>query len=109
MRDFNNLIEDLELLDFPKLGTRYTWSNTQQGEKWSRIDRFIVHPEWLSIFKLKLWEFPRLISDHCPFLLKEDDKDWGPKPSGPNCLKVMKKAWRKIMSKVVLPLEYPES
>ena len=34
----------------------------------------------MEVFNLKLWGLPRLISDHCPLLLMEDDRDWGPKP-----------------------------
>lgn len=52
-------------------------------------------------FKLKQWGLPRTISDHCPVLLKEDDRNWGPKPfkffnawlSNPKCLQLMEKAW----------------
>ncbi|XP_028082409.1 uncharacterized protein LOC114283731 [Camellia sinensis] len=26
------------------------------------------------------WGLPRTVSDHCPIVLKEDNRDWGPKP-----------------------------
>lgn len=80
MQDFNNFIDDMELVDFPMLDRRFMWSNAQLSEKWSRIDRFLVHPEWVDKFKLKLWGLPRTISDHCPILLMEDGRDWGSKP-----------------------------
>lgn len=31
-------------------------------------------------FKFKLWGLSRIISDHCPLILMEDVRDWGPKP-----------------------------
>lgn len=42
MKDFNKFIEDLELVDLQLLGRKFTWSNSQDGEKWSRIDRFLL-------------------------------------------------------------------
>lgn len=77
MNDFNRFINNLELMDMPMLGRQYTWGNSRH---WSRIDRFLVNPEWLEWFKLKVWGLPRLLSDHCPIVLMEDDRDWGPKP-----------------------------
>lgn len=52
-------------------------------------------------FKLKLWGLPRTLSDHCPLLLMEDDRVWGPIPfkfynfwlSHSNCLNIMRAAW----------------
>lgn len=101
MNDLNQFIDDLELVDFQMLERNYTWSNSQEEEKWSRIDRFLVHPEWSDKFKFKLWGLPRTISDHCPILLMEDERDWGAKPfrfnnfwfSHSNCIKVMEHAW----------------
>ncbi|XP_028071380.1 uncharacterized protein LOC114273766 [Camellia sinensis] len=79
MRDFNNFIESCELSDIPLLGRKFTWCNAHEGEKWSKIDRFLVNPEWLEVFNFKLWGLPRLLSDHCPLILMEDDRDWGPR------------------------------
>lgn len=63
MTIFNKFIEDLELIDLPMLGRKFTWSNSQAVERMSRIDRVLVHHEWLEKFKLKLWGLPRTISD----------------------------------------------
>lgn len=101
MNDLNNFIENMELLYFSMIGRKFTWSNCQDGEKWSRIDRFLAHQEWVERYKLKLWGLPRTLSDHCPILLMEDESDWGPKPfkfynfwfSNPSCIKVMNCAW----------------
>lgn len=38
MRRLNKFIEDMELVDLPMLGRKFTWSNGQNGEKWSRIE-----------------------------------------------------------------------
>lgn len=75
--EFGNLISNLELVDIPILDRKYTWGNSQS---WSRIDHFLVNPEWLEWHKYKVWELPRLFSDHSPILLTEDVRNWGPKP-----------------------------
>lgn len=101
MRDLNKFIEDLEFVDLPLLGRSFTWSNSQEEEKWSRIDMFLLQHDWLDMFNFKQWGLPRSISDHCPLLLLEDDRDWGPRPfrffnawlENKDCLKVMEKAW----------------
>ncbi|KAL7171102.1 hypothetical protein ACSBR2_035874 [Camellia fascicularis] len=66
MREFNSFVDTCELSYIPLLGRKFIWCNAQEGVKWSRIDRFLVNPEWLEVFKLKLWGLPRLLSDHCP-------------------------------------------
>lgn len=80
MRDLNNFIDRCEVTDLNLLGRKFTWSNGQYGGRWSRIDRFMVHLEWLEHFKVKLWGLPTIISDHYPLLLMENERDWGPRP-----------------------------
>ncbi|GFY80587.1 hypothetical protein Acr_01g0003960 [Actinidia rufa] len=46
MADFNNFIDDMEVMDLQLLGRNFTWSNNQEGEKWSRIDRFLLNFVW---------------------------------------------------------------
>ncbi|KAL7251513.1 hypothetical protein ACSBR1_013364 [Camellia fascicularis] len=75
MNDFNEFIGTCEFNDLPLLGRKYTWCNAQEPEKWSRIDRVLLSPEWMINFKLKLWGLPRLVSDHCPLLMMEDERD----------------------------------
>ena len=79
MKDFNELIDNLEVCDLPMLGRKFTWCNSQNGVKWSRLDRFLLSPDWLQKFNFKLWGLPRRLSDHCPILMMEDERDWGPK------------------------------
>ncbi|XP_028106487.1 uncharacterized protein LOC114305578 [Camellia sinensis] len=101
MRDFNSMVEQLELIVLPMLGRKFTWCNPQTHEKWSRIDRFLLNYEWLQNFNFKLWGLPRLVSDHFPIILMEDDRDWGPRPfrflnawsSHPNFVALVKQTW----------------
>ncbi|XP_028094700.1 uncharacterized protein LOC114294749 [Camellia sinensis] len=101
MVDFCNFISCLELMDFPMLERKFTWCNSLEGERWSRLDRFLVGPEWLVWFRFKLWGLHRFISNHCPIILIEDDRNWGPKPfrfinagaSHPSFLNQVKKVW----------------
>ncbi|XP_028126752.1 uncharacterized protein LOC114323369 [Camellia sinensis] len=80
MKEFNEFVEQLELSDLPMLGRKFTWCNALEGDRWSRIDRFLLDSLWMEIFSFNQWGLPRTISDHSPILLKEDDRDWGPKP-----------------------------
>ncbi|CAL5430761.1 unnamed protein product [Camellia sinensis] len=80
MHDFNEFIDNLEGVELPMLGRKFTWSNSRDNGNWSRIDRFILESEWLVVFNFKCWGLPRTVSDHCPIVLKEDNRDWGPKP-----------------------------
>ncbi|KAL7229806.1 hypothetical protein ACSBR2_008376 [Camellia fascicularis] len=70
MKDFNDLIDNLI----------FTWCNALDGDRCSRIDRFLIDHKWLEKFLFKQWGLPRSISDHCPILLMEDERDWGPRP-----------------------------
>lgn len=80
MADINAIIDKLELMDLPLLGRKFTWSKSDNDNKWSRLDRFLVNPVWLSLFNWKQWGLGRVLSDHCPIVLKDDPRDWGPKP-----------------------------
>ncbi|XP_028052944.1 uncharacterized protein LOC114257381 [Camellia sinensis] len=80
MNDFNKFIDRMEFLDMPMLGRNFTWFNSFEGDRWSRIDRFLVNFIWREKFRLKLWGLLRSISDHCSLLLMEDDRNWGPRP-----------------------------
>ncbi|XP_028086954.1 uncharacterized protein LOC114287711 [Camellia sinensis] len=80
MKEFNEFIDRWEVNDLPMVGRKFTWYNAHDGHKWSRIDRFLLSPEWIERYRYKLWGLPRLVSDHCPIVLMEDERDWGPKP-----------------------------
>lgn len=97
------MIDQLEMIDLPMLGRKFTWCNSQIREKWSRIDRFLLNHEWLQNFNFKLWGLPRLLSDHCPIILMEDERDWGPRPFRflnawalhPKFISLMEETWSK--------------
>ncbi|XP_028104824.1 uncharacterized protein LOC114303878, partial [Camellia sinensis] len=80
MKEFNSFIESCELSKVPLLGRKYTWCSAQEGVKWSKLDRFLANPEWLEVLKLKLWGLPRILSDHCPLILMDEERDRGPRP-----------------------------
>ncbi|XP_028056846.1 uncharacterized protein LOC114260849 [Camellia sinensis] len=80
MTDFDGLIDQLSLVDLPMLGRSFTCCNAQDGERWSKIDRFLLDSRWLEEYSFKQWGLPRSISDHCPVLLKGDVRNWGSKP-----------------------------
>ncbi|XP_028083438.1 uncharacterized protein LOC114284690 [Camellia sinensis] len=102
MREFNQFIDNCEVVDVPMIGRKFTWCNALDGNKWSRIDRFLISPEWLMRFKLKLLGLPRTVSDHCPFVLMEDERDWRPKPYKflnawllhPNLASIVETTWK---------------
>lgn len=72
MGRFRALIEDLELIDFPLLGRRFTWSNERQNVTLTRIDRVLVSGEWEAVFpQFQLTPASTNISDHCPLILKK--------------------------------------
>lgn len=39
MSDLNNFIEGMEFMVLQLLGRTFTWSNSQDEEKWSRLDQ----------------------------------------------------------------------
>ncbi|KAL7248515.1 hypothetical protein ACSBR2_003281 [Camellia fascicularis] len=101
IREFNAFIDSCELTDIPMIGRKFTWCNSQEGAIWSRIDRSLLDPEWIESFNIKLWGLPKIVFDHCPILLMEDERDWGPKPFRflntwiihPAFSKVVREAW----------------
>ncbi|XP_028083295.1 uncharacterized protein LOC114284558 [Camellia sinensis] len=101
MLEFNNFIDQLELVEVPMLGSRFTWCNSMEGERWSKIDRFLLDAIWLEKFRFQMWGLPRLVSEHCPLLLMEDKRNWGPRPFRflnawtlyPGFLSAAKRAW----------------
>ncbi|KAL7162528.1 hypothetical protein ACSBR2_042925 [Camellia fascicularis] len=101
MIEFNEFIELMELVGLPLLGRGFTWCNSVEGHRWSRIDRFLLDPLWLEKFSLKQWGLPRSFSDHCSLVLMEDERNWGPRPFKflnawslhPNFMAMVKKSW----------------
>jgi exonuclease III len=65
--DFVDFIADQGLMDLPLAGGVSTWSNSMS---WSRLDWFLVSPEWeMSFPGLIQKKLLRMCSDHTPILL----------------------------------------
>ncbi|WJX33767.1 hypothetical protein P8452_21944 [Trifolium repens] len=78
--EFCKFVEDLELVDLPILGRRFTWYHAS-GLAMSRIDRMLISDEWaLRWGNVALWALHRDVSDHFPLLTKYSHEDWGPRP-----------------------------
>ena len=80
MSEFNEWIEELEVEEVPWLGRQFTWFRPNGTAK-SKLDRFLVSPEWLAKWPGSTQHtLDRNFSDHCPILLRSKFVDWGPKP-----------------------------
>ncbi|KAK2406714.1 hypothetical protein QL285_042414 [Trifolium repens] len=102
MRGFRSFLEEVDLVDLPLLGRRFTWFHAI-GVAMSRIARVWVSLEWLDEWgDYAVWVCSRDVSDHCPLVLKYPDNDWGPKPfrfnnywlDHKNFKKVVEDCWR---------------
>jgi hypothetical protein len=102
MSGFREFVEDLNLIDLPLLGRRFTWFHSN-GISMSRLDRCLVSLDWVEKWGVSsLWVLPREVSDHCPLVLKYASSEWGPKPfrfnnhwlAHPNFFKVVDEWWR---------------
>lgn len=81
MREFRDLVAELMLVDLPLIGGRYTWTSNREVASFSRIDRFLVSPEWETLVPDILQKLlPRVASDHHPILLHMNGIKWGPTP-----------------------------
>jgi exonuclease III len=81
MLEFSDFIFEQGLMDLPLAGGLFTWSNNQENPIWSRLDRFLISPEWDAKFPGTLQKrLSRLCSDHFPILLDCGGIHWGPSP-----------------------------
>ena len=81
MRRFSEVVEDLELRDFPLMGGPFTWRGGLNNQAQSRLDRFLVTDKWDSLFNGAVQGIlPKLVSDHFPVLLEEGGLKRGPSP-----------------------------
>ena len=79
MRDFSEWIDDLQLLDIPLQGMRFTW---RRNASKSKLDRVLCDHNWLTKFpNMSLKGLCRSFSDHNPLILSMMvSQNWGPKP-----------------------------
>lgn len=69
MSAFNNFIVEMELLDIPLHGRKFTWIRPN-GSALSRLDRFFMNHEWLELWPLCCQTvLNRDVSDHCPLMI----------------------------------------
>jgi hypothetical protein len=106
--EFNNFVTNMELVDLPILGRRFTWYHTN-GISMSRIDRVLVSEDWLvSWANPSLWVLPRSISDHCPLVVRYNCVYWGARPFRFNNHWLLHKEftgwWRSTGGIVILPV-----
>lgn len=67
-------------MDLPLGRRKFTWYRAN-GASGSRLDRFLLSSEWLVSWPdLMQLGLKRKVSDHVAIILKEEVKDWGPKP-----------------------------
>jgi hypothetical protein len=80
IREFNDFVGDMGLLDLPLLGRRFTWFQPNGGAM-SRLDRFLISEGWWDLWgEPSQWALARDVSDHCPIVLRYSSQLWGPKP-----------------------------
>ncbi|RVW63742.1 hypothetical protein CK203_052748 [Vitis vinifera] len=81
MRRFSEVVEDLELRDFPLKGGPFTWRGDLNNQSQFRLDRFLVTDNWDSLCKgVVQGVLPRLVFDHFPVLLEGGGLKRGPSP-----------------------------
>lgn len=78
--NFNNFIEDVELVEIPMGGYNFTRSNNT-GDKQSKLDQFLVSKELLDSFhNMYVLTLHKNLYDHRSIFIKEDDFNYGPVP-----------------------------
>lgn len=71
MLEFNNFINDLELMDIHVSGDEFTWFRHGGRNQFSRIDRFLISMDWDDCFSgSSQYCLHRVILDHVPLLLE---------------------------------------
>ncbi|RVW56016.1 LINE-1 reverse transcriptase-like [Vitis vinifera] len=81
MRRFTEVVEDLELRDYPLQGGLFTWRGGLNNQSQSRLDRFLVTDEWDRMFNGAMQGIlARPVSDHFPILLEGGGLKRGPSP-----------------------------
>ncbi|XP_026396059.1 uncharacterized protein LOC113290691 [Papaver somniferum] len=105
MLEFSECLDKCELLQAPKIGMQFCWSNCQQGSKiiLCNLDRVVFNQKWLQ--KYEDWGYKvdlKIVSDHSPLLggcaniprpqsvPRKFQKMW---ISHPDFLNVVKESW----------------
>ncbi|GMI94970.1 hypothetical protein HRI_003166300 [Hibiscus trionum] len=81
MELFRSFINNAHVCDLPLNGGLFTWSNNREEPSFARLDRFLVEPNFLSIFQgLVQSLLSKGLSDHNAILLKNQSYNWGARP-----------------------------
>lgn len=73
MRDFNSLVNQCDLRDFPLLNAKFTWIDGKSNPLLSRLDRFLVSNCWEEVYPHFIQEaIPKIASDHRPIMLNSN-------------------------------------
>ncbi|XP_071738760.1 uncharacterized protein [Rutidosis leptorrhynchoides] len=77
---FNDFIHNSRLIDITFCGRNFT-RVCDEGLKYNKIDRFLVNDKFCNIWvDLTAMILDRHLSDHCPITLKDEERNFGPKP-----------------------------
>ncbi|XP_071704117.1 uncharacterized protein [Rutidosis leptorrhynchoides] len=77
---FNDFIDRNMLVDIPMGGRKFT-RVSDDGVKMSKLDRFLVSSDFLSLWTdLKVIALDRKVLDHCPIMMSDGEVNFGPKP-----------------------------
>lgn len=70
MKEFNNTIELLELLEIPLVGRNYTWSSKRLTPTFLKLDWVLISSHWNSMgASYSLQDAPTTASDHTQLIL----------------------------------------
>jgi endonuclease/exonuclease/phosphatase family metal-dependent hydrolase len=70
MLEFFEFIFDKGIMDIPRVGGNFMWSNDQDSLSWSIIDRFLLSCDWEAQFlDVSKRRVSRILSDHFSLLL----------------------------------------
>ncbi|XP_074290277.1 uncharacterized protein LOC141617008 [Silene latifolia] len=76
MEDFQNCIDECELVDSPAIGSLFTWNNKQDPSTriYSRLDRVLVNQSWLRRFQDSYAHFyTKGLMDHTPCIIQTSE------------------------------------
>jgi hypothetical protein len=112
---FNEVIDQLGLLELPIKGRAYTWSNMQQTPLLEQLDWFFTSSNWISVYpNTNVTTMARPMSDHVPCVVSIDtiipkahlfrfDNFWINQPGFMECVKeVWEKPTRACSSSTIL-------
>ena len=74
--DFNNMIDNCGLMEFPSVGNTLSWSGRRHRQVVKcRLDRALGNNDWHNLFPYSFVEYLRMVgSDHRPIVATIDDK-----------------------------------